>query len=352
MNMGVTYPQAREGRITAAITTAGTADTKAAIMAAAMTRDPAAAVKTREIADMKAAETITAAMTKDPAEVVKTIGTAGTMTAVTAAMAAVMASDPDRAVKTIGTAGTMTAVTAAIMAAAMTRDPGYGGYNDGYDERPGQGRGDERNRGYNDGGYSGGYDERPGRGYDDYGYDNRRDAAYGQPGAVNGAYGTERDEWGMRNPAEPVNNREQPADHERPGEAARRFLELLDQKDIHYSFRKLQDSFDQIQAVFTGNDIPEVILNFVFDDEDGAVTIQVGDIVPQLYDGQRSRALDVVNALNCQYTFGTFTINDDNDIKFRIDALITPENAASTCYALMVKALKICDESYMRFLHM
>ena len=231
-------------------------------------------------------------------------------------------------------------------------DSGYGGYNDGYDERPGQGRGDERNRGYNDGGYSGGYDERPGRGYDDYGYDNRRDAAYGQPGAVNGAYGTERDEWGMRNPAEPVNNREQPADHERPGEAARRFLELLDQKDIHYSFRKLQDSFDQIQAVFTGNDIPEVILNFVFDDEDGAVTIQVGDIVPQLYDGQRSRALDVVNALNCQYTFGTFTINDDNDIKFRIDALITPENAASTCYALMVKALKICDESYMRFLHM
>ena len=227
-------------------------------------------------------------------------------------------------------------------------DSGYGGY----DERPGQGRGDERNRGYNDGGYSGGYDERPGRGYDDYGYDNRRDAAYGQPGAVNGAYGTERDEWGMRNPAEPVNNREQPADHERPGEAARRFLELLDQKDIHYSFRKLQDSFDQIQAVFTGNDIPEIILNFVFDDEDGAVTIQVGDIVPQLYDGQRSRALDVVNALNCQYTFGTFTINDDNDIKFRIDALITPENAASTCYALMVKALKICDESYMRFLHM
>ena len=231
-------------------------------------------------------------------------------------------------------------------------DSGYGGYNGGYDERPGQGRGDERNRGYNDGGYSGGYDERPGRSYDDYGYDNRRDAAYGQPGAVNGAYGTERDEWGMRNPAEPVNNREQPADHERPGEAARRFLELLDQKDIHYSFRKLQDSFDQIQAVFTGNDIPEVILNFVFDDEDGAVTIQVGDIVPQLYDGQRSRALDVVNALNCQYTFGTFTINDDNDIKFRIDALITPENAASTCYALMVKALKICDESYMRFLHM
>ena len=223
-------------------------------------------------------------------------------------------------------------------------DSGYGGY----DERPGQGRGDERNRGYNDGGYSGGYDERPGRGYDDYGYDNRRDAAYGQPGAVNGAYGTERDEWGMRNPAEPVNNREQPADHERPGEAARRFLELLDQKDIHYSFRKLQDSFDQIQAVFTGNDIPEIILNFVFDDEDGAVTIQVGDIVPQLYDGQRSRALDVVNALNCQYTFGTFTINDDNDIKFRIDALITPENAASTCYALMVKALKICDESYLR----
>ena len=122
MNMGVTYPQAREGRITAAITTAGTADTKAAIMAAAMTRDPAAAVKTREIADMKAAETITAAMTKDPAEVVKTIGTAGTMTAVTAAMAAVMASDPDRAVKTIGTAGIMTAAMAAITA-AMTRDP-------------------------------------------------------------------------------------------------------------------------------------------------------------------------------------------------------------------------------------
>ncbi len=228
-------------------------------------------------------------------------------------------------------------------------DGGYGGYGGGYGDRPGQGREDERNRGYNDGG---GYGERPGRGYDDYGYDNRRDASYGQPGAGNGAFGAARDEWGMRNPAEPANNREQYADHDRPGEAAQMFMDLLDQKDIHYSFRKLQDSFDQIQAVFTGNEIPEVILNFVFDDEDGAVTIQVGDLVPQLYDGQRSRALDVVNALNCQYTFGTFTINDDNDIKFRIDALITSENAASTCYALMVKALKICDESYMRLVRM
>ena len=233
-------------------------------------------------------------------------------------------------------------------------DGGYSGYGGGYDERPGQGREDDRNRGYNDGGYGGyggGYGERPGRGYDDYGYDNRRDAAYGQPGAANGAFGAERDEWGMRNPAEPAGNRGQLEDREKPGEAAGSFMDLLDQKDIHYSFRKLQDSFDQIQAVFTGNEIPEVILNFVFDDEDGAVTIQVGDIVPQLYDGQRGRALDVVNALNCQYTFGTFTINDDNDIKFRIDALITPENAASICYALMVKALKICDESYMRLVH-
>ena len=119
MNMGVTYPQAREGRITAAITTAGTADTKAAIMAAAMTRDQAAAVKTREIADMKAAETITAAMTKDPAEVVKTIGTAGIMTAATVAITAAMTRDPDKAVETKGTAGIMTAATAA----AMTRDP-------------------------------------------------------------------------------------------------------------------------------------------------------------------------------------------------------------------------------------
>ena len=93
MNMGVTYPQAREGRITAAITTAGTADTKAAIMAAAMTRDPDRAVKT--------------------------IGTAGIMTAATAAITAAMTRDPDKAVETKGTAGIMTAATAA----AMTRDP-------------------------------------------------------------------------------------------------------------------------------------------------------------------------------------------------------------------------------------
>ena len=56
-----------------------------------------------------------AAMTRDPDRAVKTKGTAGIMTAATAAMTR----DPDKAVETKGTAGIMTAATAA----AMTRDP-------------------------------------------------------------------------------------------------------------------------------------------------------------------------------------------------------------------------------------
>ena len=132
------------------------------------------------------------------------------------------------------------------------------------------------------------------------------------------------------------------------GDIAKGFVRALEKRHIHYTHRKLRGVYDQVVVVFTGNQIPEITINFIFDDDNSTVMIRVIDIIPVIKANKRELYLEVVNDLNNEFTFGKFCITKDSELEFRIDALVDSECAGDFCYQLMYKAIKICDDSYLR----
>jgi hypothetical protein len=78
------------------------------------------------------------------------------------------------------------------------------------------------------------------------------------------------------------------------------------------------------------------------------VQIRIVDFVPKVKDSRKDLALKKINELNREYSFGKFIITEDNELEFRIDTLADSYCSGIFCYELMYKALKICDESYLR----
>lgn len=126
------------------------------------------------------------------------------------------------------------------------------------------------------------------------------------------------------------------------------FVTSLEKKHIYYKHRKLRGVYDQIIVTFTGNQIPEITINFIFDENNSEVQIRVIDIIPSINEKRMGYALTTVNDLNTVNAFGKFCITGDNNLEFRIDAMIDQECSSAFCFELMRKALKICDESYLR----
>ena len=51
------------------------------------------------------------------------------------------------------------------------------------------------------------------------------------------------------------------------------------------------------------------------------------------------------NALNVQYKWVTFYVDDDNDVVLHLDAILSPATAAEEAFELLVRTLNIGDEA-------
>lgn len=131
------------------------------------------------------------------------------------------------------------------------------------------------------------------------------------------------------------------------GMLAKGFVGLLEKRHIHYNYKKLMGVNDQITVKFSGNQMPEITLNFLFSEDSGEVRVRAIDLIPRISDNRMGFALQTVNELNTEYRFGKFCITSNNDLEFMIDALVDRNCSAAFCFELMLKALKICDESYL-----
>jgi hypothetical protein len=131
------------------------------------------------------------------------------------------------------------------------------------------------------------------------------------------------------------------------GVLAKGFIGVLEKRHLHYNHKKLMGVNDQITVKFSGNQIPEITINFIFNEDNGELQIRVIDIIPRINGNRMEFALQTVNEFNTEYNFGKFCITTNNDLEFRIDALVDQNCSAAFCFELMRKTLKICDESYL-----
>ena len=127
--------------------------------------------------------------------------------------------------------------------------------------------------------------------------------------------------------------------------ATRRFLELLDEKEIDYTYTGVDsDNRDRITMKFEENDILISMLLFFYDDNE-----HCGMRVWNLIDFNASdleEMYKVCNGLNTSYKYVTFYVDEnDNSITVSEDLIFRLSSADEVCFEGLVRCVDICSQA-------
>lgn len=98
---------------------------------------------------------------------------------------------------------------------------------------------------------------------------------------------------------------------------------------------------------FSGDNIKSIPIQVIFDkDGEHLVTLDCWDVM-KVPAGKEAQAYETCNTLNAKYRWVKFYIDDDNDIRCQVDAIVTEENVGAECRELVLRMVNIIDGAYL-----
>lgn len=101
---------------------------------------------------------------------------------------------------------------------------------------------------------------------------------------------------------------------------------------------------DTVRVGWSGRNLPTTVVIFRINDRGAHLEAALGDVAP----GKRARALELVNALNVQYRWVAFTVDEDGAVACASDVYMVPEVAGLFGIAAMGRMFDTLDEVYPR----
>lgn len=114
----------------------------------------------------------------------------------------------------------------------------------------------------------------------------------------------------------------------------------------HRSDTPIEDDnlIDTVRVGWSGCNLPATVVIFRINDRGAHLEVALGDVAP----GKRARALELVNALNVQYRWVAFTVDEDGAVACASDVYMVPEVAGLFGIAAMGRMFDTLDEVYPR----
>lgn len=116
------------------------------------------------------------------------------------------------------------------------------------------------------------------------------------------------------------------------------FCELLKSKELHYIDKELPEDKFLVHLPFDGNNF-----TCIFSGSQGEY-LSLRMFFEKVPDEKYADVLLVCNALNAQYKWVKFYIDNDNEIAFEDDALLSLDSAADESFELLIRMINIFKE--------
>lgn len=130
---------------------------------------------------------------------------------------------------------------------------------------------------------------------------------------------------------------------------AEAFAAKLKEEDIKFAPQELPNGRVCISVPFNG-----LLTNVFFDPDDDGARPAFRTVLEHCPDERLADVLLVCNAMNNEYRWLKFCIDDDNDIMLEDDAIVTPETAGDECVELIYRTASIIKEikpTFMRAIY-
>lgn len=127
--------------------------------------------------------------------------------------------------------------------------------------------------------------------------------------------------------------------------AAKAFIKTMEEKGMKY--RDPRDEDDGTTVVPVGFNLKNTSVQVlcIFDANLHTVALRLFELV-HVNDEQYPKALLACNELNAKKRWVKFYIDKDNDLNLEDDVIIDATNAGETVFELLIRMVKIADDSY------
>lgn len=117
------------------------------------------------------------------------------------------------------------------------------------------------------------------------------------------------------------------------------FAEYLRARELAFDVRESESGLCYVRVPFEGR-----ITNVIFENEDNGTHVALRTAFEQCPPEKVPDLLVVCNALNVQYRWLKFCIDDENAIMVEDDAIVSPETAGEECFELVLRTVQILQE--------
>ena len=87
----------------------------------------------------------------------------------------------------------------------------------------------------------------------------------------------------------------------------------------------------------------------IFDADERHIALRVFQLLKVPID-RMGQILELMNALNHQFRWIKFTVDQDNDVSLQADAIVDSHTCGTVSVELLVRIMKIIDEAYPQFM--
>ena len=89
---------------------------------------------------------------------------------------------------------------------------------------------------------------------------------------------------------------------------------------------------------------------FIFAQDQHTVSMQIVGLL-QFDEEREADMMAIANELNATYRWFKFFTKEKNKINVQADAIISEETSAQICVELFLRAMRVIDEAYPKFMH-
>ena len=133
---------------------------------------------------------------------------------------------------------------------------------------------------------------------------------------------------------------------------AQQFLDALQRANLKWKdSRDMDDGNSLVVCGVSGKNNARYDVLFIFDANGESAAVRVFKLITSCPEDKTLKMLDAINDLNNKYRWVKFCLDKDQDVSVQVDAYVNGDTDGMICVKLLLRIMKIIDESYPTFMH-
>ena len=133
---------------------------------------------------------------------------------------------------------------------------------------------------------------------------------------------------------------------------AQQFLDALQRANLKWKdSRDMDDGNSLVVCGVSGKNNARYDVLFIFDANGESAAVRVFKLITSCPEDKTLKMLDAINDLNNKYRWVKFCLDKDQDVSVQMDAYVNGDTDGMICVKLLLRIMKIIDESYPTFMH-